>query len=42
MQQDNLPPLGLVPEEMVKPIRERIEVKSYVGGPVDSFERKVA
>ena len=42
MQRGNLPPLGVVPEELMKPIRERIEVKSYVGGLVKSFERKAA
>ena len=38
----NLPPLGAVPDEVVKPIRDQIEVKSYVGGLVKSFERKAA
>jgi putative transposase len=42
MERANLPPLGAVPDEVVKPIRESIEVKSYVGGVVKSFERKAA
>ena len=41
MERGNLPPLGAVPDEVLKPIREQIEVKSYVGGLVKSFERKV-
>jgi putative transposase len=40
MERGSLPPLGAVPEEVIKPVRERIEVKSYVGGLVKSFERK--
>ncbi len=42
MERGNLPPLGTVPDEVVKPIRDRIEVKSYVRGLVKSFERKAA
>jgi hypothetical protein len=38
MERGNLPPLG----EVLKPIRDRIEVKSYVGGLVKSIERKAA
>jgi putative transposase len=42
MERANLPPLGIAPVELVKPIRDRIEVKSYVGGLVKSFEQKAA
>ena len=42
MERGNLPPLGAVPDEVLKPIRDCIEVKSYVGGLVKSFERKAA
>ena len=42
MERGNLPPLGAVPDEVVKPIRDSIEVRSYVGGLVKSFERKAA
>ncbi len=42
MERGNLPPLGAIPDEVVKPIRDQIEVKSYVGGLVKSFERKAA
>ncbi len=42
MERGNLPPLGAVPDEVVKPIRDSIEVKSYVGGLLKSFERKAA
>ncbi len=36
------PPPGVAADEVVKPIRDQIEVKSYVGGLVKSFERKAA
>jgi len=42
MERANLPPLGAVPDEVEKPVRDRIEVRSYVGGLVKSFERKAA
>ncbi|QDT53900.1 Integrase core domain protein [Caulifigura coniformis] len=42
MERAHLPPLGTVPDEVDKPIRNRIEVRSYVGGLVKSFERKAA
>jgi putative transposase len=42
MERGNLPPLGAVPDEVEKPIRDLIVVKSYVGGLVRSFERKAA
>ncbi|QDT53890.1 Integrase core domain protein [Caulifigura coniformis] len=42
MERANLPPLGEIPEEVEKPIRNRIEINSYVGGLVKSFERKAA
>ena len=32
MEHGNLPPLGAVPDAVVKPIRDRIEVNPYVGG----------
>ncbi len=42
MERGNLRPLSVVPDEVVKPIRAQIEVKSYVGGLAKSFERKAA
>lgn len=42
MERSHLPPLGEIPDEIEKPIRDRIEVKSYVGGLVKSFERRAA
>ena len=42
MERGNLPPLGTVPDEVVKPIRDSIEVRTYVGGLVKSFERTAA
>jgi len=35
-----LPPLGDVPEEVDSLKLRQVEVKSYVGGLVKSFERK--
>ena len=37
-----IPPIREVPEEIETPTLDQIEVKSYVGGLVKSFERKVA
>ncbi len=42
MERTNLSPLGAVTDEVVKPIRDSIEVKFYGGGLVKSFERKAA
>jgi len=42
MERDNLPPIRDVPEEVETLALDQIEVKSYVGGLVRSFERKVA
>ena len=39
---DSLPPIRELPEEVASLKREQIEVKSYVGGLVTSFERKAA
>ena len=42
MERDHLPPVREEPEEVDVLKREQIEVKSYVGGLVKSFERKAA
>ncbi|MEO2012317.1 MAG: DDE-type integrase/transposase/recombinase [Pirellulaceae bacterium] len=42
MSRDHLPPKCNVPEEIETLPLDQIEVKSYVGGLVKSFERKVA
>ena len=42
MERDHLPPLRNVPEEVEVLTSDPIEVKSYVGGLVKSFERKAA
>tara|TARA_E500000305_G_C3966935_1_gene210014 strand:- start:115 stop:255 length:141 start_codon:yes stop_codon:yes gene_type:complete len=39
---DHLPPVREEPDEVEKLTMEEIEVKSYVGGLVKSFERKAA
>ena len=39
---DSLPPIRELPEEVASLKMEQIEVKSYVGGLVTSFERKAA
>ena len=39
---DHLPPIRNVPEEVATLSMEQIEIKSYVGGLVKSFERKAA
>ena len=39
MERDHLPPIRDVPEEVDKLTMDQIEVKSYVGGLVKSFER---
>ena len=39
---DSLPPIRDLPEEVATLKMEHIEVKSYVGGLVTSFERKAA
>ncbi len=42
MEWGHLPPIRDVPEEVEMLTMDQIEVKSYVGGLVRSFERKVA
>jgi putative transposase len=42
MERDHLPPIRDVPEEVATLTMDQIEVKSYVGGLVKSFERKAA
>ncbi len=42
MERDHLPPIRDVPEEVDTLTMDQIEVKSYVGGLVKSFERKAA
>ena len=39
---DSLPPIRELPEEVASLKMEQIEVKSYVGGLIKSFERKAA
>lgn len=42
MERDNLPPVREAPEEVETLAMDQIEVKTYVGGLVKSFERKAA
>ena len=42
MERDHLPPIREAPDEVVSLTRDKIEVRSYVGGLVQSFERKAA
>ena len=42
MVRDHLPPVRELPEEVETLPLDQIEVKSYVGGLVKSFERKAA
>lgn len=42
MARENLPPLGQPPDEVEFLKLQQVEVKSYVGGLVKSFERKAA
>ncbi len=42
MERENLPPVHEVPGEVVNFNRDSVEVQSYVGGLVRSFERKAA
>ena len=42
MERDHLPPVREEPEEVEALTMDQIEVKSYVGGLVRSFERKAA
>ena len=42
MEREHLPPIREEPADIVKFERKSVEVKSYVGGLVQSFERKVA
>lgn len=39
---DSLPPTGNLPEEVAGLRMEQIEVKSYIGGLIKSFERRAA
>lgn len=43
MEREHLPPIRIGEPEQVKTLRlDQIEIKSYVGGLVKSFERKAA
>lgn len=42
MEREHLPPMGVVPEEVVTLPLDQVVVKSHVGGLVKSFERKAA
>ncbi|MBT5017889.1 MAG: hypothetical protein HON04_04030, partial [Planctomicrobium sp.] len=42
MKRDHLPPIREIPEEVEKLSFDQVEVKSYVGGLVKSFEQKAA
>ena len=42
MERDHLPPVREESEEVKTLVMDQIEVKSYVGGLVRAFERKVA
>ncbi len=42
MEREHLPPIRDAPEEVVTLTRDKIEIRHYVGGLVQSFERKAA
>ena len=42
MEREHLPPIRKAPDEVITLTRDKIEVRSYVGGLVQSFERKAA
>ena len=42
MERDHLPPIRKTPDEVFSVTRDKIEIRSYVGGLVQSFERKAA
>ncbi len=42
LERDHLPPIRDAPKEVETVMMDQIEVKSYVGGLVKSFERKAA
>ena len=42
MERDHLPPIRDVPEKVQTLTMDQIEIKSYVGGLVKSFERRAA
>ena len=42
MERDNLPPIRIIPDEVEMLSLEQIEIKSYIGGLVKSFERTAA
>jgi hypothetical protein len=42
MERDHLPPIREEPDEVATLNLDQIEIKSYVGGLVKSFERKAA
>ncbi|QDU98827.1 hypothetical protein [Lignipirellula cremea] len=42
MEREHLPPVREEPDEVETLTMDQIEVKSYVGGLVKSFERKAA
>ncbi len=42
MERDHLPPIRKAPEDVVSLTRDKIEIRHYVGGLVQSFERKAA
>ena len=42
MERDHLPPIREAPDDVVSLTRDKIEVRSYVGGLVRSFERRAA
>ncbi len=42
MEREHLPPLREAPDAVISLARDKIEVRSYVGDLVQSFERKAA
>ncbi len=42
MERDHLPPIRKTPDDVVSLARDKIEIRGYVGGLVQSFERKAA
>ena len=42
MERDHLPPIRMLPDEVVELARDKIEIRRYVGGLVPSFERRAA
>ena len=42
MERDHLPTIREAPDEVVSVTRDKIEIRGYIGGLAQSFERKTA